>query len=89
MVAQTCAAHGLNGILQKLRRGLALSMLTAPVFALLVPWLDMLLACPPHARSLYKGITPLWGRQIPYTMMKFGELGCIHEWKPRHWCARA
>ena len=24
-------------------------------------------------RSLYKGIYPLWGRQIPYTMMKFGE----------------
>lgn len=22
--------------------------------------------------SLFKGITPLWGRQIPYTMMKFG-----------------
>merc|ERR1711874_739747 len=21
--------------------------------------------------ALYKGITPLWGRQIPYTMMKF------------------
>lgn len=25
--------------------------------------------------ALYKGLTPLWGRQIPYTMMKFGE--CI------------
>lgn len=24
-------------------------------------------------RRLYKGLTPLWGRQIPYTMMKFGE----------------
>jgi hypothetical protein len=23
--------------------------------------------------GLFKGITPLWGRQIPYTMMKFGE----------------
>lgn len=23
---------------------------------------------------LWKGITPLWGRQIPYTMMKFGKL---------------
>lgn len=23
-------------------------------------------------RRLFKGITPLWGRQIPYTMMKFG-----------------
>jgi hypothetical protein len=22
--------------------------------------------------GLYKGLTPLWGRQIPYTMMKFG-----------------
>ena len=21
--------------------------------------------------GLYKGLTPLWGRQIPYTMMKF------------------
>ena len=21
---------------------------------------------------LFKGLTPLWGRQIPYTMMKFG-----------------
>ena len=25
----------------------------------------------PHACRLYKGLTPLWGRQIPYTMMKF------------------
>lgn len=25
--------------------------------------------------GLFKGITPLWGRQIPYTMMKFGESG--------------
>lgn len=24
------------------------------------------------AASLYKGLVPLWGRQIPYTMMKFG-----------------
>lgn len=23
--------------------------------------------------GLFKGVTPLWGRQIPYTMMKFGE----------------
>jgi hypothetical protein len=23
--------------------------------------------------GLFKGLTPLWGRQIPYTMMKFGE----------------
>ena len=36
-------------------------------------------ACCPHAdgvwsllHRLWKGITPLWGRQIPYTMMKFG-----------------
>lgn len=21
--------------------------------------------------SFYKGLTPLWGRQVPYTMMKF------------------
>lgn len=28
--------------------------------------------CPPLLRSLFKGIKPLWGRQIPYTMMKFG-----------------
>lgn len=26
--------------------------------------------------GLFKGLTPLWGRQIPYTMMKFGEPGC-------------
>ena len=25
------------------------------------------------ACRLWKGLTPLWGRQIPYTMMKFGE----------------
>lgn len=25
--------------------------------------------------GLFKGITPLWGRQIPYTMMKFGASG--------------
>lgn len=24
---------------------------------------------------LWKGIVPLWGRQIPYTMMKFGKIG--------------
>ena len=30
------------------------------------------------ARRLWKGLTPLWGRQIPYTMMKFGvPLICI------------
>jgi hypothetical protein len=27
---------------------------------------------------LFKGITPLWGRQIPYTMMKFGELSKLY-----------
>ena len=27
--------------------------------------------CLPHACRLYKGLPPLWGRQIPYTMMKF------------------
>lgn len=26
---------------------------------------------------LWKGITPLWGRQIPYTMMKFGMVQCL------------
>ena len=25
-------------------------------------------------RRLWKGVAPLWGRQIPYTMMKFGKL---------------
>lgn len=33
------------------------------------------LSCPPPCtlrRSLFKGVAPLWGRQIPYTMMKFG-----------------
>ena len=30
-------------------------------------------ALAPPARSLFKGVSPLWGRQIPYTMMKFGE----------------
>lgn len=23
--------------------------------------------------GLFKGLVPLWGRQVPYTMMKFGE----------------
>ena len=35
---------------------------------------DLALTCP---CSLYKGLTPLWGRQIPYTMMKFGELPAL------------
>ncbi len=26
---------------------------------------------------LWKGLTPLWGRQIPYTMMKFGKHGFL------------
>jgi hypothetical protein len=26
--------------------------------------------------SLFKSLVPLWGRQIPYTMMKFGESLC-------------
>ena len=29
--------------------------------------------------SLYKGIAPLWGRQIPYTMMKFASFETIVE----------
>lgn len=29
--------------------------------------------------GLWKGVVPLWGRQIPYTMMKFGE------WWQRAW----
>ena len=29
--------------------------------------------------SLYKGITPLWGRQIPYTMMKFASFETVVE----------
>ena len=28
---------------------------------------------------LYKGIYPLWGRQIPYTMMKFASFETIVE----------
>merc|ERR1712121_424006 len=34
--------------------------------------------------GLYKGIVPLWGRQIPYTMMKFA---CV-EPKPRGDCTK-
>lgn len=29
--------------------------------------------------SLYKGINPLWGRQIPYTMMKFASFETVVE----------
>lgn len=42
-------------------------------------------------RRLFKGLTPLWGRQIPYTMMKFGEpswcitlAGCCNRWLSPH-----
>ena len=35
---------------------------------------------------LYKGITPLWGRQIPYTMMKFGEFS-LWSWSIGSSCA--
>lgn len=31
------------------------------------------------AAGLYKGINPLWGRQIPYTMMKFASFETIVE----------
>ena len=30
-------------------------------------------------RSLFKGLYPLWGRQIPYTMMKFASFETIVE----------
>lgn len=30
-------------------------------------------------RRLYKGLYPLWGRQIPYTMMKFASFETIVE----------
>ena len=30
-------------------------------------------------KSLYKGINPLWARQIPYTMMKFASFETIVE----------
>ena len=42
------------------------------VLALPVPLAD------PFFR-LYKGIYPLWGRQIPYTMMKFASFETIVE----------
>lgn len=40
--------------------------------------------------SLYKGLQPLWGRQIPYTMMKFASFERVVEYiytklpKPKH-----
>jgi hypothetical protein len=42
-----------------------------------------------HGR-LYKGLQPLWGRQIPYTMMKFASFERVVEYiysqlpKPKH-----
>ena len=30
--------------------------------------------------SLYKGLQPLWGRQIPYTMMKFASFERVVEY---------
>lgn len=39
---------------------------------------------------LWKGLVPLWGRQIPYTMMKFGEppsLSLLHVAQNRNWCS--
>nr|XP_043607941.1 mitochondrial phosphate carrier protein 3, mitochondrial-like isoform X1 [Erigeron canadensis] len=34
--------------------------------------------------GLYKGLTPLWGRQIPYTMMKFASFETIVEMMYKH-----
>ncbi|XP_075106911.1 mitochondrial phosphate carrier protein 3, mitochondrial [Nicotiana tabacum] len=36
------------------------------------------------AAGLYKGIVPLWGRQIPYTMMKFASFETIVEQLYKH-----
>nr|XP_016472619.1 PREDICTED: mitochondrial phosphate carrier protein 3, mitochondrial-like [Nicotiana tabacum] len=36
------------------------------------------------AAGLYKGLTPLWGRQIPYTMMKFASFETIVEQLYKH-----
>ncbi|XP_057480821.1 mitochondrial phosphate carrier protein 3, mitochondrial-like [Actinidia eriantha] len=36
------------------------------------------------ALGLYKGIVPLWGRQIPYTMMKFASFETIVELMYKH-----
>ena len=38
--------------------------------------------------GLYKGLTPLWGRQIPYTMMKFAAFEntvMVRDWRWRWW----
>ncbi|XP_074278379.1 mitochondrial phosphate carrier protein 3, mitochondrial-like isoform X1 [Silene latifolia] len=47
------------------------------------------------ASALYKGLAPLWGRQIPYTMMKFASFEAIVELlykyaipKPKHQCSK-
>lgn len=37
------------------------------------------MACYLLLHSLYKGLYPLWGRQIPYTMMKFASFETIVE----------
>ena len=43
------------------------------------------------SRRLWKGLTPLWGRQIPYTMMKFGKHGFLahtaQAWHSHAWHA--
>ncbi|KAL2334264.1 hypothetical protein Fmac_015477 [Flemingia macrophylla] len=46
--------------------------------------------------GLYKGIVPLWGRQVPYTMMKFASYENIVEMiykhaipKPKHECSNS
>ena len=44
-----------------------------PCYGLLAK--DLRLTC----NSLYKGLYPLWGRQIPYTMMKFASFETIVE----------
>ncbi|KAK9080575.1 hypothetical protein SSX86_000333 [Deinandra increscens subsp. villosa] len=36
------------------------------------------------AAGLYKGLVPLWGRQIPYTMMKFASFETIVEMMYKH-----
>lgn len=52
------------------------SLLLTSFLRLMTLLLGCLWFCPQATAlmcRLYKGITPLWGRQIPYTMMKFGE----------------
>ena len=43
------------------------------------PCLDHELSWLIFMRSLYKGLYPLWGRQIPYTMMKFASFETVVE----------